>query len=281
MVKKLNRYKVRKILPRRKPDMHKGDAGRILLLCGSVGYTGAAALAAKGALRSGSGLVYLGVPESIYQIEATKLDEAVVFPLPNKNGMLSEKAIEQIDGYLPRMDAVLLGPGLGIGAGTEAVVKYVMTKYEGTVVLDADGISLLSGHKNVLRDRKGTTILTPHEGEFTRFTGTQITHRQICAQALAADLGCVVLLKGNKTIITDGNDVYVNPTGNPGMAVGGCGDVLSGIIASLVGQGVAPLEAAACGAWLHGAAGDICAKKLGSYGMLPADMLLTLPRLMG
>lgn len=268
-------------LPSRKADAHKGDMGKVLMLCGSVGYTGAAALAAMGALRTGAGLVYLGVPSSIYEILATKLSVPIVFPLPERDGKLSIEAIQRINTYLPTMDAVLIGPGLGISSGTEAVVKAVIQNYDGPVILDADGITVMSQHKNILRDRTGQTVITPHEGEFCRFTGKKlIEDRMASAKSLAEQMGCVVVLKGHNTVITDGTQTYLNTTGNPGMAVGGSGDVLAGVIASLVGQGLSPLEAAACGAWLHGAAGDICAKMIGQYGMLPTDLLHVLPRLM-
>ena len=276
----LNHRKVKAILPKRILYAHKGDMGRLLLLCGSVGYTGAAALAAMGALRTGAGLVYLGVPSSIYEIEASKLTVPIVFPLADLDGKLSTDALRQINGFLPRMDAVLVGPGLGISNGTEAIVKKVVENYSGPIVLDADGISLMARHKDILRDRTGQTVITPHEGEFCRFTGKEIINRQTCAEKLAKELGCIVVLKGHKTVITDGTNTFINPTGNPGLAVGGSGDVLAGVIVSLIGQGISPLKAAACGAWLHGAAGDICAKNIGQYGMLPTDLLHVLPRLM-
>lgn len=259
---------------------HKGDFGKLLLLCGSRGYTGAAALAAMGALRVGAGLVFLGVPESIYAIEAVKLMEPIVFPLPDEKGMLSAEAVETVTEKLSGMDAVLMGPGCGRSAGTEAVMTYVLEKFEGPVVLDADGINVIASHKDVLRSRVAPTILTPHEGEFARFTGRQIRNRSREAMGLALDMGCIVLLKGHETVVTDGKICYINSTGNPGMAVGGSGDVLSGIITGLLGQGLSPMEAAACGAWLHGAAGDLCADELGQLSMLPSDMLDALPRLL-
>lgn len=280
MITELNHEKVLSILPDRDPFGHKGSFGRILLLCGSRGYTGAAYLSAMGALRSGAGLTFLGVPESIYGIEAVKLNEPVVFPLPDSGGMLSETAVPEILERLPRMDAVLIGCGLGISPATETVVKTVLENAECPVIVDADGITLLKAHKDILRGRKYPTILTPHDGEFLRIGGTIGQDRMISAADFAREHNCILLLKGHRTCITDGVAHYRNTTGNPGMAVGGSGDVLSGIIVSLLGQGVAPLEAAACGAWLHGAAGDLCASELGQYGMLPTDMLNVLPRLL-
>ena len=276
----LNQFEVLKLLPDRDPWGHKGSFGKILLLCGSRGFTGAAYLAAMGALRSGAGLTFLGVPESIYAIEAVKLNEPVVFPLPDEDGELSEAAIPDILNRLPAMDSVLIGCGLGQSEGAMAVLKAVLENAQCPVVVDADGINLLSGHKDIVRGRKYPTVLTPHDGEFARLGGKIGVDRMAAAQEMALDLGCIMLLKGHETCITDGIAGYLNRTGNPGMAVGGSGDVLAGIIVSLLGQGIAPLEAAAMGAWLHGAAGDLCEKEIGQYGMLPTDMLQALPRLL-
>lgn len=280
LVKQLLHADVLALLPDRSPDSHKGDYGRVLLLCGSRGYTGAAALAAMGALRSGAGLVYLGVPASIYAIEAVKLTEPIVFPLPDQDGKLASAAAAEISEMLPKMDSVLIGPGLGQSEGTLAVLKIVVERAACPVVVDADGINLLSSHKDILRGRAAPTILTPHDGEFQRLDGPVGQDRLGAAAALARELGAIILLKGHETVVTDGIQAYRNHTGNPGMAVGGSGDVLAGIIAGLLGQGLAPMEAAACGAWLHGAAGDICEAETGQYGMLPSDMLKVLPRLM-
>lgn len=280
LIEHLDHNQVLSILPDRNADAHKGCFGRILLLCGSRGYTGAAALTAMGVLRSGAGLVYLGVPESIYQIEAVKLTEAIVFPLPQRCGMLSRRAVKKILDLLPKMDAVVIGPGLGCSKGTLAVTRAVLQAFKGTIILDADGINLIAKHKDIVRGRMGQTILTPHEGEFARLSDALPEGREAAAVALAKELQAVVVLKGHETVVTDAERCFINTTGNPGMAVGGSGDVLSGVIAGLLGQGIAPLEAAACGVWLHGAAGDACAEQMGQYGMLPTDMLNILPRLL-
>ena len=279
-IKELNHSDILEILPDRKAESHKGDYGKLLLLCGSRGYTGAAALAAMGALRCGAGLVYLGVPESIYAIEAAKLLEPVVFPLPDADGMLSVRATDRLLRMLPNMDAVLIGPGLGQSQDTFCIVKTVLAQFSGPVVLDADGINVLAGHIDLLRGRTAPTILTPHMGEFGRICGQVCKDRIEEAVRFAADNGVILLLKGHRSVITDGTDCYINNTGNPGMAVGGSGDVLAGVITALLGQGIEPLLSAACGAWLHGAAGDICEKEIGQYGMLPSDMLRVLPRLL-
>jgi len=275
----LSREAVHRLLPDRNPEGHKGTFGKLLLLCGSRGYTGAAYLAAMGALRCGAGLVFLAAPETVYPIEAVKLTEPVVFPVPDREGMYSQEAVAVIRERLPDMDAVLIGCGMGKSPGTFAVLEAVLKEAVCPVIVDADGINLLYGHMDLLRGRSCPTILTPHEGEFKRIWSLG-PDRMDSVRELAAYSGAVVLLKGHRTCITDGVCSYRNFTGNPGMATGGSGDVLAGMIAGLLGQGIAPLEAAACGAWLHGAAGDICAAEMGQYAMLPTDMLSTLPRLL-
>ena len=276
----LDHDSVLKLLPDRPVHGHKGDFGRVLLLCGSRGYTGAAALAAMGALRSGAGLVYLGVPDSIYMIEAVKLTEPVVFALPDACGMFSRDAAHRVAELIPTMDAILIGCGIGQSDGPLHILRTVLEQATCPVVVDADGINCLSSHKDILRGSTAPVVLTPHVGEFQRLTGERIQSRELQAQQFASEFGCVVLLKGHGSIITDGNTTYYNPTGNPGMAVGGSGDMLAGMIVSLLGQGLPPLEAAAVSAWLHGAVGDLCAEQLGQYAMLPSDMLQVLPRLM-
>ena len=270
---------LKRLLPRRRRDSHKGDYGRILLLCGSRGYTGAAALAARGALRCGAGLVYLGVPESIYAIEAVKLDEAVVLPLPDENGMLSADTCGQIQPLLGRMDAVLFGCGSGIGTGTETVLRFLLQNASCPLVLDADGITLASRHKDELRGRTSPTILTPHDGEFARLMPKD-ADRLTQTEDLSRDLGCVIVRKGHRSLICGEGESFENRTGNPGMATGGSGDVLAGIITALLGQKLSPMDAASAGAWLHGRAGDLCADRLGEYGLLPGDLVEELPRLL-
>ena len=276
----LTHKEVLALLPDRDENAHKGNFGKLLLLCGSRGFTGAAYLAAMGALRTGAGLVFLGVPESIYAIEAIKLNEAIVFPLPDQDGMLSQAAIPELEKRLPNMDAVLIGCGLGQSEGTGAVVFWLLRQALCPVVLDADGINLISRHKDLLRGRTAPTILTPHDGEFARLMGSMGETPMEAAKYAARELGCIMVRKGHRTCITDGQQEYINCTGNPGMAVGGSGDLLAGMIVSLLGQGLAPLQAAACGCWLHGKAGDECAAQMGQYGMLPSDMLSALPRLL-
>ena len=273
---------VRMVLPVRKRDTHKGDYGRALLLCGSVGLTGAAMLAARAALRTGAGLVHLGVPEKIYPIVAARAGSEIVFPIPcDEAGRLCLASFDEIDRRLVGMDAVLYGPGLGRSQELTALTLKLLQTCRAPLVLDADGINAVAGHIDVLRESACTVILTPHDGEFMRLGGDPKAKDRVCeAMRVASRAKSVLLLKGYRTIITDSLNVYRNTTGNPGMATGGSGDVLAGVIVSLLAQHVMPLEAAAAGAWLHGSAGDLCAGRLGEYGLLPEDMIEALPRLL-
>ncbi|MBQ6430518.1 MAG: NAD(P)H-hydrate dehydratase [Oscillospiraceae bacterium] len=267
-------------LPKRPVNTHKGDYGRLLLLCGAVGYTGAPALAATAALRTGAGLVFVGVPETAYPIVASKLTEPMVFPLPDENGMLSKDAVPAVLERLKKADACLIGCGLGQSEATAAVVRAVLEHATCPVVLDADGINVLDGHIDILRGAACPVILTPHEGEFLRLGGSLEKGRASGAVRLFQQTGATVLLKGHRTLICGDGGLYVNRCGNPGMATGGSGDVLAGIVVSMLGQGLNPTQAAAAAAWLHGKAGDLCAREIGQYGMLPTDLLKRLPRLL-
>lgn len=280
-VEKITRRFVRGVLPKRNLTAHKGDCGKVLLLCGSVGYTGAARLAASAALRGGAGLVFLGVPEPVYPILACGQPEAIVFPLPAEDGKLSEAASEEIVRRLEGMDAVLVGPGLGQSGGVLTAVRTVLEQSRVPVVLDADGINVLSSHKDVLRECTCPLVLTPHEGEFSRLSDALASlGRQAAAEHLARELRAICVLKGHATAVTDGVHTRVNTTGNPGMATGGSGDVLAGLVTALLGQGIDPFDAASAAVWLHGRAGDICARRLGQYAMLPSDMIMALPKLL-
>jgi len=272
---KMDLETVKALLPERKASSHKGDYGKAVLLCGSRGYTGAPAMAAMGALRIGTGLVWLGVPKSIYKIEALKMNEAIVTPLGSFRGSFAGSIPQKL---LADKDAVLFG--CGCGQRCEAFFLRLMKQYQGPLVLDADGINLIASHKDILRGRTGPTVLTPHEGEFRRLGGDLTKGRQQAAADMARDLHCIVVLKGHETVITDGEVCYINPTGNPGLATGGSGDVLAGMITGLLAQHLSPLEAAVCGAYLHGGAADLCAQRLGMCAMLPTDILEDLPRLL-
>ena len=279
--RELHRSDVHRLLPERKRDTHKGDYGKVLLLCGSTGFTGAAKLAARAAMRTGSGLVYLGVPKEVYPIVAAGLNEPVVFPLPcDSEGRFSEEAIPLIRERLSGMDAVLAGPGLGLSDAIRKLIFMLLRDCRVPLILDADGINALQGHIDVLQSAACPVVLTPHSGEFSRLCGKPIEDRYADTIRLAQMTGCTVLHKGHRTLTTDGWTVWRNRTGNPGMAKGGCGDVLSGVIVSLLGQGISPLNAAALGAYIHGAAGDCAANACGEYAMLPDDMIEMIPQIL-
>lgn len=271
---------IRQYCPERRQDTHKGDYGRVLILAGAEDYTGAPALAAKAVLRTGAGLIFTGVPRSVYPIVAAKLDAPMVFPLPDEAGKLSMAALPAILEKLEKADACLLGPGLGRSEQLDQLVLEIIRQCGCPLVLDADGINAVAGHIDVLRGAVCPVILTPHEGEFRRLTQKEETDRIAGAGQLALETGCIVLRKGHETVITDGKTTYLNRTGNAGMATGGSGDVLAGVLAALLGQGVPALEAAAAAAWLHGTAGDLAAAILGQYAMGPGDLLEQLPRLL-
>ncbi len=283
----LEAVQIRQLLPVRPRFSHKGDFGRVLLVCGSVGLTGAAALAARAALRTGAGLITVATPRQVWPIVAAKLDEPMVMPMAeDKAGRLSLQAAPALAQLLAKADACLIGPGLGRSEELDALVADLVGEARCPVVLDADGINAMAGHIDRLREAACPLILTPHDGEFLRLSPgaalppADFDTRADRAMMLARQLGAVVLLKGYRTAITDGKRLYRNETGNPGMATGGSGDVLAGMLVSLLGQGLAPLEAAAAAAWLHGAAGDRCAAERGEYGMTPSDLIDAASRLL-
>ena len=268
---------VRRSLPRRDPEGHKGTFGKVLCVCGSVGYTGAPIFAGRGAVRTGSGLVFLAVPESVWPVAAVKSDEAMPFPMPEAEGRLSLLAEEPIRRRAESCDAVLIGCGLGRGWQTDALVRNLLT-IEKPMVLDADGLNALSGREELLQKRAAPTILTPHEGEFLWLGGDLSAGREAAAAAFSEKYGVYLVLKGHRTVVAapDGR-LAVNGTGNSGMAKGGSGDVLAGMILSLLGQGCGAFEACCAGVWLHGRAGDLAAADKGERGMTPTDLLEQIP----
>ncbi len=261
---------IKQSIPTRPRNAHKGNFGRVAVIGGAVGYTGAPVLAAEGALRTGSGLVHLYVPPQIYPIVAAKCDCVMPAPLPEDTETLLQT--------LGLCDGVLLGPGLGRGEEQTHLVLDMTRKLTCHLVLDADGINALCGHIDVLDERPGLTVLTPHEGEFRRLAGEIAPDRLAAARDFARRHRCVLVLKGRGTVTAfpDGT-AFLNPTGNPGMAKGGSGDVLGGMILSLLGQGIPPKRAVPAAVFLHGRAGDLAARDLGEAGLTPADMIKYIP----
>lgn len=267
---------VRSIITERPADMHKGQAGRVLMIAGSRGMAGAAVLSARGALYSGAGLVKVSVPDELFTILQISVPEAMCI---NRE----EAAGTDLNIY----DAICMGPGIGTDEDAMALLFRVLAEYRGPLVLDADGINCLCKYNGFdeVRKRDGVTVFTPHPGEAGRMLhaldlGTyKELGREQTAAALAEATGAIVLLKGAMTLIADGEtdktELFENPTGNPGMATGGSGDVLSGIITSLLGQkhlNADPMERVCAAAFLHGLAGDIAAENIGEYGMTSADI---------
>ena len=270
---------VRRLLPRRDPMGHKGTFGKVLCVCGSVGFSGAAVFAGRAAVRTGSGLVYLGVPEPVWPVAAMKCDEVMPFPLPSEEGKLSPLAEEAIRQRAGGCDAVLVGCGLGRSPGCDGLVRRLLDLPR-PLVLDADGINALSGHMDALsRRRDRITVLTPHEGEFVRAGGDLSPGRERAAADFAREHGVYLVLKGPGTVVAgpDGR-CRVNTTGNCGMARGGSGDVLSGVVLALLGLGMDAFDACCCAVWLHGRAGDLAAQEKGQWGMTPTDLLERLPQ---
>lgn len=270
--------RVRSILPRRDPAGHKGDFGKLLCVCGSVGYTGAPIFASRAAVRTGAGLVFLAVPEQAWPVVAVKSEEAMPFPLPETaEGRLSLLAEEPIRQRAASCDAVLIGCGLGRDRQTDALVRKLLD-IDRPLVLDADGLNALDGCPEQLQRRAAPTVLTPHEGEFLRLGGDLSRGREAAAAAFSQKYGVYLVLKGHRTLVADPEGrLAVNETGNSGMAKGGSGDVLAGMIVSLLGQGCGAFDACCAAVWLHGRAGDRAAADKGERGMTPTDLLEQIP----
>ena len=259
---------VRSVLPRRRVDASKQDCGRALLLCGSARYLGAPYFAAQAAVNTGCGLCYLSVPDEILPILGVKLNEPIFLPRA------------EADAADARYQAVLVGPGLSRSEAAREITRDFMRRCVVPAVFDADALYFLAQEPELLRAAPAARILTPHEGEFRRFMPDFSSRRRAeCAVLFAKSYGCILILKGAATVVAlpDGR-FFVNTTGNPGMAKGGSGDVLAGVLVSLLAQGLSPEDAACAGVFLHGLAGDLAQKQFGTLGMTPTDTLSLLPR---
>lgn len=265
-------------LPKRDPFTHKYSYGRALIIAGCRGYSGAPCLAANACERSGAGLTTLMVPESIYEIAAIKTDGAVVLPLPCcDGGSLSSEGIDAILQRLGQASACLIGPGLGQSEDIDKIVETVLLHARCPMILDADGINALSRHIDLLDKTNAPVILTPHEGEFARISSQLHLGRLPAAHSFASEHTCTLILKGHRSIVTDGSCVYINTAGGPALAKGGSGDVLAGILTALLAQGFDPLFAAKTAVYLHGLAGDIASNQTGEYCLAPSDIIRALP----
>jgi NAD(P)H-hydrate epimerase len=269
------------VLPPRPPDSNKGTFGRVLVISGSRGMSGAAVLCGNAALRGGAGLVRVAVPGSILPIVAAGNPCFMTAPLPeDEHGRLTGHAEAELLTLAQSNSVVAMGPGLGRSPAITALVSAVLGQLTIPLVLDADGLNAL--HTDRLRDHTGPLVMTPHPGEFGRLSGLEIpdiqSRRQEVATRFAAEHGVVLVLKGQGTVVTDGRRVSINPSGNPGMATAGSGDVLTGVIAALLAQGLEPFAAAQLGVYVHGLAGDMVRDALGEVGMIASDLVAYLPQ---
>ena len=267
-------------LPPRRDDAHKGDFGLALIVGGSRGMAGAAALAGMAALRGGAGLVRLAVPEPCLDTVAGFEPSYMTVPLPADDaGRIAPAAFERIVELAEPATVVACGPGLGRSLGLDALVVRLYQELAKPMVFDADALNALAAESEALAHPGGPRVLTPHPGEFARLIGRKLDggRRNDAAVQLAADCGIVVVLKGHRTLVTDGRRRAINATGNPGMATGGMGDVLTGLITALWCQGLGPFDAARLGVYLHGLAGDLAADDLGQVSMIASDLIDYLP----
>jgi NAD(P)H-hydrate epimerase len=274
---------IRSHLIPRPADAHKGSTGHLLVIAGSIGKTGAAAMTSMSALRTGAGLVTLGVAESLNAALEGRMLEAMTAPLPESgSGVLGESAFNAIQQELPGKRCLALGPGLGQAAETKKLICKIIRQSEIPVVVDADGLNNLAGELKHFKKASAPIILTPHPGEMARLLDTRVSkvqqNRIKCAREFSVQYNVHVVLKGARTIIAhpDGR-VFINPTGNAGMASGGMGDVLTGVIAGLIVQGLTPEAACHAGVYLHGAAADSLVEDMGPYGFLAGDVMKTIP----
>lgn len=282
-MKETDRLLFNKAVFNRPDDSNKGTLGSLLCICGSYGMAGAAIMAGKAALRCGIGLLKIAVPKSIYPVCATNILESVYYPLEEtSNGVISSKNTDFLLEMCEKSSAVVIGCGLSVCDDTKNLVQSVITNCEKPLVIDADALNCICNKPEILKNLKAPAIITPHPGEMARLLHstpkTVNSSRENTAINFAKKFGVVTVLKGAGTIIAspDG-EVYINHTGNSGMATGGSGDVLSGIIGSLLAQGASPINAAAAGVFLHGTIGDLAAEKLGKISMLPTDMIDLIP----
>jgi len=269
-------------LLKRKSDTHKGDYGHILIIGGSLGLSGAVCLCARAALRSGAGLVTVGIPKSLNSIFEIKLTEAMSLPLVDQGGALSQKAFSNIKRFLNKTDLIVLGPGAGLGVTTKKLIVRIVKEVDKPMVVDADALTALSSNLGALLNRKTKTIiLTPHLGEFSRLVKLDVSkikkNRKELVKKFSLRYNLTLVLKGSRTLVSNGQKTFENNTGNPGMATAGAGDVLSGVISGLLSQGIDSFEAAKLGVYLHGLSGDMAARDKTQNCLIASDIIDYLP----
>ncbi|MDR0852179.1 MAG: NAD(P)H-hydrate dehydratase [Clostridiales Family XIII bacterium] len=266
----LTENQVKQLLRPRARNTHKGTYGRILIVAGSPGMAGAAVLSARSALRSGAGLVRVSIEEPLFPVIHVGVVEATCISRSLSN--------ESLDTY----DAIAVGPGLGTDAAAIETVDYLLSNYSGTLILDADALNIIAHEGFKLSDSTSAKILTPHEGEAARLLAADVgsvqRNREGTAKELAARFDAVAILKGHGTIVAlPTGSVFENPTGNPGMATAGSGDVLTGVVTALAGQGLSPANVAKAGVYIHGLAGDLAKQEKGEYGLIAGDITEAIP----
>lgn len=270
------------LFKKRKRDSHKGDYGRIFILAGSAGLTGAAALCANACMRSGAGLATLGIPASLNLAMEAKLTEVMTLPLPEtKDATVSIEAKKEILEKANCADAVILGPGLSQNPETKKLIRELIADITRPMVLDADALNAIADAVSVLKKIKQKYIVTPHPGEMSRLVNKGMDYikknRLNVAKNFSNQYNAVVVLKGAGTVVADKNRTYVNKTGNPGMATAGSGDVLTGVVGGFLAQGLEPFDAARLAVYVHGLAGDLAAKDKGEIGLIASDILENVP----
>ena len=274
---------ISKISPRQE-DTTKRDFGHVLVLAGSQGMTGAAYLASQAALLAGSGVVTCAVPESLNDIMEVKLTEVMTLPLPEtKERSISSLSSKKIFDFSKKVDVLAVGPGISRNKDTQKTIRNTLKGINKPVVLDADGIIALADSKAILRGRKAPTVLTPHLGEISKLIGRDVSLVQKNREKVAIDFAkknkVILVLKGHKTtVVNPKGKIHINTTGNSGMSTAGSGDVLTGMIASFIGQGIEAYSAAVIGVYLHGLAGDIAAREKGQFSLIASDLLEKLPQ---
>jgi holo-[acyl-carrier-protein] synthase len=274
---------MKKLLPRRSRDSHKGTYGRVAVIGGSRGMAGAPYLTSMAALRTGTGLVYSIVPKSLENIMSIKLTEVIIKSAEDKNkGYFTKDSLSDILEGIEGMDAIAIGPGIGADKERTYLIEEIINNYKRPIVIDADGINCLSINPDILYKREQPIIITPHPGELGRFLGIstkEIQENRIYYSKYTSEkYNIIVALKGFNTIVASPkNEIYINATGNPGMATAGSGDLLTGIIASFIGQGLISIDAAKLGVFCHGLAGDLASIYKGEYGVIATDILENIP----
>ncbi len=273
---------IQAVIPKRKAEFNKGSCGKVLIISGSTGMAGSGCITAKASLRTGSGLVYLAVPSSLVNIYQSVVPEAVAINLEDDEGIISDRSGSTIIKMLEKCDVAAVGPGLSTAESIYNIINLIAENSRIPLVLDADVLNVLSKNTDIFKRFQKDVVITPHPGEMSRLTGLDISYIQDnrieVARKYASQWGVVVVLKGARTIIADKNgELYINCTGNSGMATAGSGDALTGIIASLIGQGTGAFEAAVAGVYLHGIAGDIAADAKGQHGVNAMDIVESVP----